>query len=504
MDVPAPSLAPVRRGISDLPDEVIIKIFHQSYGFCKGWWDDVDTEVPWIHDLRILSLVCKDWRAIILNTPSFWTTINCCWTNFQDRWMVPEVISARLSHTGTDASLKFLRKDLVNIAVGAESMYIILAQLHRLEELKTSVRMPCALNEKLRGRAPLLKVLDLGYDFGPDKPLEVFDLDDPQLLGGAPPPKLTTLSLEAIRVPWHSCLLTTTLTLLELHNQTPFASYRDLYNTLSPLTNLEVLRLWSALPPPSTSLEPELVLPRLRTLWLQDDLVRSMAGVLQFLKFQPSVASFFPQPSALDDHLALIRESIRCIPPSLVFSSPSSTSPLDEFVPSLILTGASREGSFCCHYQTTPKGWREYPLFMASFRVTPGTTTLDVSMEKAVKAFPLKKVESFVVEDYSPTNPQHFWMETVGPLLKHLKVIEMAVNTGTAFLETYSKYLDVFPTIPSDERLFTSLQTIRCKTSRNSAASVSLTAETRVETTLIFNVNEKRQSLGLSPLVLCT
>ncbi|KAJ8475464.1 hypothetical protein ONZ45_g15602 [Pleurotus djamor] len=434
MDVPAPSLAPVRRGISDLPNEVIIKILHQSYGFCKGWWDDADTEVPWIHDLRMLSLVCKDWRVIILNTPSFWTTINC-WTNYQDRWMVPEVISARLSHTGTGAPLKFLRKDLTSISVGEESMYIILAQLHRLEELKTFVRMPCALNERLRGRAPLLKVLDLVYDFGPDKPLEV---------------------------------------------------------------------LWSALPPPSTSLEPELVLPRLRTLWLQDDHVGSMAGVLQFLKFQPSVASFFPQPSALDDNLALIRQSIRCIPPSLISPPPTSTSHLDEFVPSLILTGASREGSFYCHYQTTPKGWREYPLFMASFRVTPGTTTLDVSMQKAVKVFPLKKVESFVVEDYSPTNPQRFWMETVGPLLKRLKVIEMDINTGAAFLETYSKYLDVYPTIPSDERLFTSLQTIRCKNSRNSATSVAPTAATRVETTLICTVNEKRQSLGLSPLVLCT
>ncbi|KAJ8502472.1 hypothetical protein ONZ45_g11733 [Pleurotus djamor] len=477
--MPSLSLAPVQRGILDLPDEITIKILHLSYRFCP----EFKSNMPNIHDLRKF-------------TPSFWTTIPCS-PDSDELSTPPEVIAARLSHTGTEAPLNFRRTDLSRYGLEADSADLILAQLHRLEELNTFVGLSYSLNEKLRGRAPLLKALELGYR--DNHPFEIPTLNDPQLFGGAAPPQLTSLTLCSIRVPWNFFLLAPTLTLLELRDQTRFVSYQELYDTLSSLPNLEDLRLVSALPPslPSTDPKPDLVLPRLRKLWLSEDHAQSVASVLRHLRFQPSAVSCFPNNTTTDaDILSLLRGAVSCFPRSLVWPSPSSASPLNECLPTFMLSGPYLNQYLWCQVRTTSERWPDDPPFIAAFCL-PDNTTYDLFIEKAIKAFPLKKIESFALHDYSPLDPQHFWMNIVGPTLKYLKMIEMSWDICMSFLQIYLKYLDtVYATTPSEERLFTSLQFIGRNTPY--AEGFLYTVEEEI---LIRNVNEKRRSFGLADLV---
>ncbi|KAJ8455814.1 hypothetical protein ONZ45_g18857 [Pleurotus djamor] len=441
--------------ISKLPDELLVKIMSLGFEHMQPRGRP-SADIPEDESRRNIALVCKYWYNIVVTTPAFWTAIG--------PENNPIVLHAQLSHTGTDAPIKFIRSDFTRWVVPRQTIEIILDKLRRLEEFKTFVfptDVPLVL-QKLCNPAPCLKHLKIFVPtMKPD--IEPMCLEGPEIFGdGSCPPQLRVLDLDGLCIPWTSPLFSPNLTSLDLDSQLPLKSYRELYDVLCNMKEVRRLSLRNCLPDRLTDNAPDLYLPNLHTLLLTDE-PDFFGGFIRHLRVPP-VDVILSGHADINRVSPVARECVQLFSPLLRSSSgPPSHSHL---CTTLYLGGNAENEASYIHYRCVLTGREllpettEYELDGDFF--IDVQRPLDHHMEALVDVLPLNEVRVLNL-NYLPVDEDYFWIEIVGRKMPSLVTVWLGRPTYVGFLRAYGEYLGGLDAGSSHEdRLFAHLEEVYC------------------------------------------
>ncbi|KAG9023389.1 hypothetical protein FRB95_013183 [Tulasnella sp. JGI-2019a] len=183
-----------RKGIGELPIELLINIFGWSSGLCRRYYMETRLGrrpiVSYISRLQIMAQVCRRWREIINGAPELWTFVTD-----QDKASTAIVLDRSREHPiGI-----WLREDPIG-----ESLYVaVLAQSHRwiLADIEVHRDDQEALRRLEEVDAPMLKCLVLEVSALDRHSIFVLDLLRDH------PPQLTSLTLVEVAMRfWNSRL----------------------------------------------------------------------------------------------------------------------------------------------------------------------------------------------------------------------------------------------------------------------------------------------------------
>ena len=295
--------------ISVLPPELLARIF-RFHALVESLWSGM------LHLGQIrVTHVCRQWRQVALDDSSLWATFTGFWP--REEWISEALVRARNAPLVIDfdltPSLRKLSKFIPHIShireLRLRNLYPSPFQLEDLQEI-------CALE------APILEHFELALDPGtyfPVPSLTYRELVGTTLFNGRTP-KLRTLSLTQIPIPW-SLLPRGQLTQLEINlfeeistADTDISRSVDLDQLVDLLINspeLEGLVLEFCLTSmlPKVSHEKSIHLPRLSRLRLSGSTF-SVANLLSLLRLPPSTTLYLhccisEDPSTYPDHSIL-------------------------------------------------------------------------------------------------------------------------------------------------------------------------------------------------------
>ncbi|KAJ8507580.1 hypothetical protein ONZ45_g10063 [Pleurotus djamor] len=436
--------------ISTFPHELLVQTMFLASEYVSRF-RLAPTGLPSGRSLQDLALVCKHWYNIIVSTPAFWTVLG--------NETHPAVLRAHLSHTGK-APIKFIRSTFTSRPSPSGFLKPILSEIHRLVELKMAIypRDVTLVLEALLHRAPYLKDLELvvSGDAAQNEPKSLDMFGD-----GSCPPRLHSITLSGLRIPWTSPLLSPHVTSLTLGNQEPFESYKAFYEVFCVLRELRIWVLYDCLPPAHTESAPDLVLPKLHTLTLDDDDVSRSTTLLRHFQVPPLDTTIIGKASTMTIP-PIITESIQAFSPLLK----SSSGPSSHFCTCVYLGHSAEDGTHYIQYRCDFKGREIVPgatdhQLMGRFFIEVDTP-LDRDMEAIMDVLPLEEVRSLTL-DYTPVDEDRFWVEGIGRKIPLLDTMELDRSACVGFMRALRKYLDgLHPGSPGEAQLFVHLELIWC------------------------------------------
>ena len=291
--------------ISALPPELLARIF-RFHALIDPPWSDLEN-LGWIG----VTHVCRQWRQVALDDSSLWATITGFWPSAE--WISEQLVRARNAPLVIDfkftPSLDRLSKFPPRISHIRELRLRNMSQLH-----SRGIQEICA------SEAPILEHLELALDpvsYFPGMFLTYGELAGTTLFDGRTP-KLRTLSLSQISIPW-SLIPRGQLTQLKIillkeistTDISPSVESNQLIDLLINSPELEGLVLEFCLPSmlSQVSREQPIHLPRLSRLSLAGSTF-NVTNLLSMLRL-PSSATLHlyccisEEPSTYPDHPAL-------------------------------------------------------------------------------------------------------------------------------------------------------------------------------------------------------
>ncbi|KAJ7625776.1 hypothetical protein FB45DRAFT_922291 [Roridomyces roridus] len=210
----------------------------------------------------LLTHICRRWRDVCLDTPDLWTSIHFTTGSV-------ELLKLWLSRTGD--RLLDVTLNSVHTEKATQLLELIMIQAHRLRAIH--LRLPRSVFSRVRGPFPVLERLSI-WPGSRDTAAERIVIGDAPMLREA---RISALEFHSVHLPWAQ------LTTLHFHpypfkgSANPIARCPALVNlriafstTVSPSTyTLHHLRSLT-LTAHSIMLAPELILPQLETLHIEE------------------------------------------------------------------------------------------------------------------------------------------------------------------------------------------------------------------------------------------
>ncbi|KAJ8507582.1 hypothetical protein ONZ45_g10065 [Pleurotus djamor] len=455
--------------------EVLIKFFFEASVKLDG---RVDYAV-----LLNIGLACKSWYRLIKDTPELWTDLS----DTSDA----RTLAARLSHT-SHAPLKYSGTQNPT-PLSSRSICDLFKELDRTRILKSWLDFEGFVQHasKLEVEAPLLESLELLLPLSSP----IFTERVTNWFGGVKPPRLQSLRLRGIQLPWSSPLLKD-LTCLNLDAQIRPAIYPIFNKILSQMPLLTDLSIGNCLPRDVSSYNTDsrLYLPSLVRLAVADFAPLSTA-FLTCLEASPRYVSVFGVFHS--SHVPpMLDECSRLLSPFLNSKSPCSC-----------LKIKVNEGRAEMDYSVDVKGIAPSDLggLQDVFHIKillpkRFSSPLDVrsSVTNVIRHLPVRAVGTLELSASRPVtwiNSNTLWSEVVPQELKKIYELVVDIYVMISFISMYTVYLrerirhleEGTGENNAAQQLFDGLQRVVCHKASFLAPSIN-------------DINSLRSSLGLPTL----
>ncbi|KAG9224438.1 hypothetical protein CCMSSC00406_0007631 [Pleurotus cornucopiae] len=281
--------------INTLPRELLTDIFEYAVSPRPSEWDTLWQSTPVLYRTLSLALVCLEWHAIVISTPSLWTIINGHPTpsTLRRAWNLSSE-----SNTPLCIGLNPFWKSPRERQEYHEAVRDLCTQIHRIAFLDVHIHADDLAfffdHFSELGDAPVLEY----FRVKPSYPTTY--LIPESIFGGKPLPLLRYIELEFCTISWSSPLLQgPNLSTLKLGYQ-PHLSYTLMLDVFQSMQALEVLSLTHCLPDP----RPEVIhdgavyLPRLKYLELLEDDIESCESFLRTANCAPTTIRIIARPQS--------------------------------------------------------------------------------------------------------------------------------------------------------------------------------------------------------------